>query len=373
VTIPKDGQGGSGLRYDFVLEPMPQRIIFRRGSLAEVGAEVSRAELKRVLVIASGSSEAIAQQILGDLGSGAVGRLSEVRQHVPRPLAEAACQEATAADADGLVAVGGGSSIGLAKAMAVRLGLPIVAVPVTYSGSEMSAVYGLTDTRKLTARDPQALPMVVVYDPELGRGLSGRVTAASGFNALAHAIEALYSSGRNPTASLQAVEAVRLLGGALSVLVGRPGDIEARTAALLGAFLAGSATATAGTALQHKLAHVLGGAHDLPHAEVHAVLLPYVTAYNQSAAGGLLEGAAQALGAPDAASGLWRLGREVGNSASLAELCLDEEVLDEAAEQTVSELGAANPRPVDQRGVRALLADAYAGRSPRTMEEDGDG
>ena len=233
--------------------------LWRRIHWQTVAAEVSRADLKRVLVIASGSSEAIAEQIVGDLGSSAAGRLSEVRQHVPRPLAEEACHEAIAADADGLVAVGGGSSIGLAKAVAVRLGLSIVAVPVTYSGSEVSSVYGITDERKHTAKDPQALPMVVIYDPELGRALSSRVTAASGFNALAHAVEALYSPGRNPTSSLQAVEAIRLLAGALPVLVGRSDDIRRRAEALLGAYLAGSATATAGTALQHKLAHVLGG------------------------------------------------------------------------------------------------------------------
>ena len=197
--------------------------------------------------------------------------------------------------------------------------------------------------------------------------------AASGFNALAHAVEALYAPGRNPTSSLQAVEAIRLLASALPVLADRRDDIESRSEAMLGAYLAGSASATAGTALQHKLAHVLGGTHDLIHAEVHAVLLPHVTAYNQSAPGDLLEGAAAALGAPDTATGLWRLGREIGNPISLAELGLDKEVLDEAAEQTVIEVGAGNPRPVDRGAVRAVLEDAYAGRSPRIKEESDHG
>jgi maleylacetate reductase len=373
VEIPIGGEGGYLPTSGFVVETMPQRIVFGAGSIVTVAAEVSRADLKRVLVIASGSSGAIAEQIVAELGSSAAGRLSEVRQHVPRPLAEEACREAIATEADGLVAVGGGSSIGLAKAVAVQLGLSIVAVPVTYSGSEVSSIYGITDERKHTAKDPRALPRVVIYDPELGSALSSQVTAASGFNALAHAVEALYSSGRNPTSSLQAAEAIRLLAGALRVLVERSDDVRRRAEALLGAYLAGSATATAGTALQHKLAHVLGGTHDLTHAELHAVLLPHVTAYNQPASGDLLDGAAAALDAPDTATGLWRLGRQIGNPTSLAELGLDKEVLDEAAEQTVIEVGAANPRPVDRRAVMALLEDAYAGRTPPTNEEDGDG
>ena len=265
-----------------------------------------------------------------------------------------------------MVAIGGGSSIGLAKAVAVRLGLPIVAVPITYSGSELSAIYGVTDERKHTANDPRALPRVVIYDPELGSGLKARVTGASGFNALAHAVEALYSPGRNPTSSLQAVEAIRLLAGSLPVLSKGRGNGEARSAALLGAFLAGSAISTAGTALQHKLAHVLAGTHDLIHAEVHAVLLPHVAAYNQPATGDLLDGAAAVLAAEDTATGLWRLGRRIDNPRSLAELGLEEEVLDEAAERTVIEIGGGNPRPVGKMDLRALLEDAYAGKPPRT-------
>ena len=286
MAIPIGGQGGHVPTSGFVVETMPQRIVFGAGAIATAPSEVSRAELKRVLVIASGSSASIAARISGDLGSVVAGHLDEARQHVPRQLAEAARREAITTEADGLIAVGGGSSIGLAKAVAVRLGLPIIAVPVTYSGSEVSAVYGITDEHKRTSKDPRALPRVVIYDPELGSALSSRVTAATGFNALAHAVEALYAPGRNPTSSLQAVEAIRLLASALPVLADRSDDIEARSEALLGAYLAGSASATAGTALQHKLAHVLGGTHDLTHAEVHAVLLPHVTAYNQSAVRG---------------------------------------------------------------------------------------
>ena len=211
----------------------------------------------------------------------------------------------------------------------------------------------------------------MIYDPELGSALSSQVTAASGFNALAHAVEALYSPAGTRLRPAS--------GGGHPALGRRPsgaGGAERRVRngprPCWG--LLGSATATAaGTALQHKLAHVLGGTHDLTHAELHAVLLPHVTAYNQPASGDLLDGAAAALDAPDTATGLWRLGRQIGNPTSLAELGLDKEVLDDAAEQTVIEVGAANPRPVDRRAVMALLEDAYAGRTPRTNEEDGDG
>ncbi len=198
MAIPIGGQGGHVPTSGFVVETMPQRIVFGAGAIATVPDEVSRAELKRVLVIASGSSASIAARISGDLGSVVAGHLDEARQHVPRQLAEAARMEAITTEADGLIAVGGGSSIGLAKAVAVRLGLPIIAVPVTYSGSEVSAVYGITDEHKRTSKDPRALPRVVIYDPELGSALSSRVTAATGFNALAHAVEALYCTRSEP-------------------------------------------------------------------------------------------------------------------------------------------------------------------------------
>jgi maleylacetate reductase len=242
----------------------------------------------------------------------------------------------------------------------------VVAVPTTYSGSECTPIYGITGLQKRTGRDFRALPRVVVYDPELTVGLPPDVTAASGFNALAHAVEGLYAPGASPVAALAATEAVRVLARALPAAVARPGDLDARGRALYGAYLAGSVLATAGTALHHKLCHVLGGTFGLDHAATHAVVLPYVAAFNARAAPEALAQVAAALGGsadPLEATGRLRdLAEAVGAPTSLAAIGMPAEGLDQAAELAVAAVGTANPRTVDRDGMRALLQAAYQGQ-----------
>lgn len=353
-------------------DALPGRVVFGVGAVDRVADEVAGLGLRRVLVVASGSATAVGDRIAADLGDRHVGDLGDVRQHVPAELATAARRTAREADADAVVTVGGGSAIGLGKAIAVGpdaqgRGVTVVAVPTTYSGSEMTPIYGITGVHKQTGRDLRALPRVVVYDPALTVDLPPGVTAASGFNALAHCVEALYAPGTDPVVQLQARAGIEALGGALPTAVERPDDLDARGLMLYGAYLAGAALAVAGTALHHKLCHVLGGTFGLVHGDVNAVVLPHVVAYNAPAAPWAVDTIAAALDVPDAAdaaTALWQLAARVGAPPSLAALDMPADGLDVAAERGVAETGATNPRRPDVPSVRELLQRAFDGAPP---------
>jgi maleylacetate reductase len=381
----------------FVHDALPGRVVFGVGAVDRVADEVARLGLRRVLVVASGSAKAVGDRIAAALGDRHAGDLGDVRQHVPADLAAAARRTAREVAADAVVTVGGGSAIGLGKAVAVDPdapdgGVTVVAVPTTYSGSEMTPIYGITgvdadrhppsirgpatgtdlyrvatDRHKQTGRDLRALPRLVVYDPALTVDLPPGVTAASGFNALAHCVEALYAPGTDPVVQLHAGAGLAVLAGALPSAVERPDDLAARGRMLYGAYLAGAALAVAGTALHHKLCHVLGGTFDLVHGDVNAVVLPHVVAYNAAAAPDAVATIAAALDArdgDDAATALWHLASRVGAPPSLAALGMPADGLDLAAERGVAETGATNPRRPDVASVRALLQRAFDGSPP---------
>lgn len=284
--------------------------------------------------------------------------------HVPIETARTARETARRVAADCAVAIGGGSTIGLGKAIALDSGLPIVAIPTTYSGSEMTPIYGLTEQGvKRTGRDRKVLPRVVIYDPSLTLSLPIKVAGPSGINALAHCVEALYAENANPITSLMAAEGVHALARALPRLAKDPGDVEARSDALYGAWLAGSALGNVAMGLHHKLCHALGGAFNLPHAELHTVILPYATRFNGEAAPEAMRVIAAGLGASDAGKGIYDLAKSIGAPLSLQEIGMPLEGLDRAA-KLATESPYYNPRPVDYAGVRQLLEDAYYGRSP---------
>jgi maleylacetate reductase len=335
---------------EFVYEAPPSRVVCGAGALARVPDETSALGLRRVLVIAGGSAAAAGDHLVAALGDRAAGRFAQVAQHVPEHLAAGAADAARAAGADGLCSVGGGSATGLAKAVAVALDLPVVAVPTTYAGSEATPVYGLTGTRKRTARDPRARPRTVVYDPTLSVGLPARATAASAFNALAHAAAALAGPAPDPVARLYAAEAVRLVTGALPAAARTPGDLDARGDLLWAAWLAGSAFAATGAGLHHRLCHVVGGSFGLAHAEVHATLLPHTLAADPALD---LTRLGAALGGPPAAV-LADLARRTGAPRGLARVGLRPEALDEAAAEAAATIGTH-----DRAWFRDLLDRAY--------------
>jgi alcohol dehydrogenase class IV len=331
------------------------------GAVEQLGEEVDRLGGRRVLAIAG--KRAI-DGLLERLGPRVAASFTDVQQHVPVEAAARAVAAAAEADADCLVAMGGGSATGMAKAVALERQTPIVAVPTTYAGSEVTPIYGLTGPEgKRTGRDLRVLPKVVVYDPALTTGLPPQVTGPSGMNALAHCVEATYAPGANPVTSLLAEEGARVLARGLPRAVAHPADLAARTDALLGAWLAGAAMAAAGVGIHHQLCHLLGGAYRLPHAELHAVVLPHAVAFVAPAARPQLARLAGALGVEEAAGGIWDLGRRLGTPASLTELGLAETELDRAAEQAVARVVQA-PRRAGVSELRALLGAAWQGRRP---------
>jgi maleylacetate reductase len=345
----------------FAYDAMPGRVVFGVGAVDRLGEEVDRLGAGRVLAIAGRRA---VDGLTGRLGDRCAGSFTDVRQHVPVEAAAKATAAARELGADCLVAMGGGSATGLAKAVALEHQVPIVAVPTTYSGSEVTPIYGLTGPDgKRTGRDLRVLPRVVVYDPALTIGLPAEVTGPSGMNALAHCVEALYAPGANPVSSVLAEEGARALHRGLPPAVADPADLAARSEALLGAWLAGAAMAGAGVGIHHQLCHLLGGRYRLPHAQLHAVVLPHAVRFVAPAARPQLARLAAGLGVDDPAGGLWDLARRLRAPVSLAELGLPETELDRAAEQAVARV-VQTPRRAGVTELRALLDDAWRGRRP---------
>jgi maleylacetate reductase len=362
---------GEGVLRAFTYEALPGRVVFGAGASRDrLADEVGRLEAERVLLVATDQEEELAGELVSPLGERLAGRFTGVRPHVPVEVAERARDAAREARADCLLSVGGGSTTGTAKAVALETELPIVAVPTTYAGSEMTPVYGLTSMqRKRTGKSLKVLPKVVIYDPELTFSLPDFITGPSAMNAMAHCVEAFYAPGASPIASLMAEEGIRALASGIPAAVSRPEDLEGRTQTLYGAYLAGAAFAAAGGGIHHKICHVLGGAYDLPHAETHTVILPQAVAFNEAAIPEAMERVARALGAGEAASGLYDLVRRIGAPTALKDVGMKEKNLDEAVTLVLQEAPRDNPRPVDEAGIRALLEDAYAGRHPGVVTE----
>jgi maleylacetate reductase len=289
--------------------------------------------------------------------------------HVPIEVARAARDVARKLGADCAVAIGGGSTIGLGKAIALDSGLPILAIPTTYAGSEMTTIYGLTEAgMKKTGRDTRVLPRTVIYDPELTMGLPVEMSVTSGMNAIAHAAEGLYATNSNPILDLMAEEGIAALGRALPKIAaskgGRdPGTVEARSDALYGAWLCGTVLAGVDMALHHKLCHTLGGSFDLPHAQTHTVVLPQALAYNAAAAPGAMGRIARALGATSAPRAVFDLAAGNGAPVALRDIGMKEADLDKACDIALQNQYP-NPRPLERSALRELLQNAYNGVRP---------
>jgi len=346
---------------NFTYVSLPTRVVFGAGSIRGLAAEVERLGAKRVLLISTPGRAEMVRNLAKGLALAGV--FDRAVMHTPLAVVEAAREEARKVNADCCVTVGGGSTIGFGKAIALSSSLPVVAVPTTYSGSEMTTIWGVSEGgAKKTGRDPKVLPRAVLYDPELTLGLPAAVSAASGMNAIAHCAEALYAHDGNAIISLMAEEGIHALASALPRIVAHPSDIEGRTAALYGSWLAGMTISTTSVALHHKLCHVLGG-FGLPHAETHSIVLPHAMRYNQDAAPEAMARIRKSLGGQEAAKGLYELERQLGLPMRLADIGMKEADLERAARIAV-EAPYPNPRKVEYAPVLALLRDAYEGRRP---------
>lgn len=348
----------------FVYEASPTRVVFAPGGLSRLGDEAGRLNLERVLVLSTVQQIRHAEQAAAALGARLAGSFAGAAMHTPVEVTKEAFALVRKIQADGLVAIGGGSAIGLAKALALRTDLPQIVVPTTYAGSEATPILGETkEGLKTTQRSVRVLPAVILYDVELSLSLPVALSVSSGLNAIAHAAEALYAEDRNPLIQVMAEEAVRVLAAALPRIHAQPNDLMARSEALYGAWLCGSCLGAVGMALHHKICHTLGGAFGLPHAETHAVMLPHALAYNLSAARDAGQRLSRALNGQDPALALFRLARSLGAPRALRELGMPQDALDQAADLAVQN-AYANPRPIERTEIRAMLARAWSGDSP---------
>ena len=340
---------------------MPMRVVFGAGRAAELAAEVERLGAKRPLLISTPGRAAMVRGVAKNLD--VAGVFDQAVMHTPINVVEAAREKAKAVGADCCITIGGGSTIGFGKAIALTSSLPVIAVPTTYSGSEMTTIWGISEAGgKKVGRDPKVLPKVVIYDPELTLDLPPATAAASGMNAIAHCAEALYAHDGNPLNNVVAEEGIRALAASLPRVVQKPRDITARSEALYGAWLAGLSISTTGNAIHHKLCHVLGG-FGLPHAETHSIVLPHALRYNAEAAPEAMRRIARALGAETAPEGMWELEKKLGIPMKLADIGMKTEDLERAAKIAV-QTPYPNPRKVEYGPVLELLRDAWNGTRP---------
>ena len=348
----------------FSYDQLPGRVVFGVGALDHLQREIELLAATRALVLSTPEQKAQAEDIAARLGRRCVGIFSRAVMHVPIEVAREARLEAQRLGADCAVTIGGGSTTGLGKAIALESELPILAIPTTYAGSEMTPIYGLTEGGlKKTGRDRKVLPKTVIYDPALTVELPVGLSVTSGFNAIAHAVEALYAQDSNPVTSLMAEEGIRALAHGLPRVLKNPSDLDARSDCLYGAWLCGAVLGSVGMALHHKLCHVLGGTWNLPHAQTHTVILPHAIAYNYQAAPQAMNSIERAINASHAAQGVFDLMKSLGAPIALKDLGMPASDLDRAAE-LATQAPYFNPRPPDRAGIRALLDDAFHGRRP---------
>ena len=353
----------------FVHIGLPGRVVYGLGALGTLGDEISRLGVSRAMVCCTPGRRAVAEELAGRF-HGQIGAVcAEARTHVPVEVVAVARKAARQAAADGLVAYGGGSAIGLAKMIAHTTDIPIIAVPTTFSGSESTNLEGmLEDGVKRLHQSERMLPVTIIYDPELVRGLPLEVAIPSGFNAIAHAVEAFYSPGANPFASLLAEEGLGMMARALERLADDSGSLDGWGLGLRAAWLCGQPIVSAGIALHHKAAHVVGGSWGLSHADTHTALLPHAIAYNAAAAPDAMTRISRALGTPDThpANSMFDLMRRVGAPLALRDLGFPETGIEQAVAMILA-APCENPRPLAAVPLRAMLENAWRGTAPASV------
>lgn len=340
------------------------RVRFEIGGRQDISSEVAELGVSRALVLTTPEQVEQGEGLLDSLGANGVGIYSNAMMHTPVDVTQRAVAVASKLGADCLVAIGGGSTIGLAKAIAYQTDLPQIVLPTTYAGSEATPILGQTENgAKTTLRSERVLPEAIVYDAELIAGLPVSISVASGLNAMAHAVEALYAQDANRLSHELALSGLKAFAEGLPALVETPSSLKVREDTLFGAWLCGTVLGQVGMALHHKLCHVLGGTLNLPHAQTHAIILPHATAFNEVGIPETLAPLARLLGAETAGCGLFDLSKRIGAPTNLKSLGVCEDDLETAADAAV-ENPYWNPRPVTREGIRELLQNAFEGRRP---------
>jgi maleylacetate reductase len=349
---------------NFQYQALPWNILFAPGAINSLPGELEKLGYQRALVLSTPQQVDQANDLAQMLGALCVGVFSDAVMHVPVETVTAAMAMVDELTADCSVSIGGGSTTGLGKALAIKSDLPNIAIPTTYAGSEMTNIWGMTEAgRKTTGRDSRVVPNLTIYDPELTLGLPAHIAGPSGLNAMAQAVVNVATTNTNPIVKALALDAIRALSSSLPIIIKEPDNLDARSSMLYGACLAGSALGTGTTSLHHRLCHTFGGSFNTPHAETHTVLLPHSVAYNAAATAEGTRQLAEAMGVEDAAVGLFELALTVGAPAALKDIGVKESDLDEAV-NIATEKELANPEPVTKERLRALLDNAFHGKSP---------
>ncbi len=353
---------------EFAFKALPWNIVFGVGAFERLPREMDALGLDRALVLCTPGHRADGRSTAELLSGRAAGLFASARMHVPAATLAEASRLARDLRAKCTVSIGGGSTTGLGKALAARDGLDNIAIPTTYSGSEMTDIWAVTESgRKVTARDPRVVPNLTVYDPRLTVSLPASMSAASGLNALAQAVVNVATDKPSPIPSALAAEGIRALAHSLPRVVVEPDNLEARAEALYGACIAAGALGVGSTGLHHRLCHILGGTFKTPHAETHAALLPHSVAYNAEAAAAGTQKVAEALGVVDAPLGIYEFAKRLGAPTALGQLGVAESDLDKVAEMT-TQAPFHNPERVTVDRIRALLQDAFEGSPPPRVQ-----
>jgi maleylacetate reductase len=341
-----------------VHETLPSRVLVGRGARHQIPGEIERLGVGRVLLVATGSAEAAADELAEALGARLAARFGRPVQHTPVAVTAEAMELVEKTGADSVVAIGGGSAIGLAKAVSARTGMTQVAVPTTYAGSEVTPVLGETENGvKTTRRDPALAPGTVVYDAELTLTMPAGLTLTSSLNALAHAVEALWAPDATAATDGLATESVRGILGTLPKVLANPVGVGDRESLQSAAWLAGICLAQTQMGLHHQLAHALGGTFDLPHAELHALLLAHVMGFNLPAAAKAATRLGEITG-DDPVAVVAGLARSYDGPTTLGALGVPRGGL-RAIAQRVADQPYPNPRPLTEDDVASLLDRAW--------------
>lgn len=342
----------------------PAQVVFGQGTIAQIESQLDTLGVSQPLFLSTPPQADQVRAIAATLGSRSVGVFEDARVHTPIEVSERALKHLKSKKADGIVSIGGGSTIGLGKALAFRTNLPHLVVPTTFAGSEMTPILGETaDGTKRTLSSDKVLPSSVIYDVDLVLTLPPRMAGLSGMNAIAHAVEALYAKDANPIISMLAHEAIGTLAKALPKIIETPDDTQARADALYGAWLCGTCLGSVGMALHHKLCHTIGGMFDLPHAETHCVILPHALTYNAPAIPDVIADLRATLGTDDPARTLFELGKTVGAPDGLKDVGMPEGKIDETVEKAMSN-AYWNPRALEKEPLTKLIERAWSGAPP---------
>ncbi|GAA5932575.1 hypothetical protein JCM3775_005966 [Rhodotorula graminis] len=360
--------------HPFTYNALPARVLFGWGTSSQVASEVQRLGCSRALVLTTPQQVDAGNKVKADLGHLAVGIYSNATMHTPMDVTRDALKRAQDLGADCCVSVGGGSTIGLGKALALHspddAKLKNIVIPTTYAGSEATPIIGQTENDKdgkplkTTQKTTKVLPETIIYDIDLTLSLPPQMTVTSGLNAVAHAVEALWAVEANPIISNLAIQGIEAIGRSLPLIKQDPQSRDGRSDALFGAWACGTCLGAVGMSLHHKLCHTLGGSFGMPHAETHTVILPHAVAYNAPYAEDAVARVAKALGVSNAAQGLFDLAKDNGAPVSLKELGFKEEDIEKAADIAVK-APYPNPAPLDKAKLLELLTNAFNGTRPQ--------